>query len=116
MERFPGVNVVYSEGEITEVLEEEGLSRTGTLISLTDSDETNLVISMYAWSKKIPSVITRVDRQVHVKLLHKVNIDITVSPTELTVSRIMRFISNTANPDKDGQVGIMEFIGDRRKF
>ena len=116
MDRFPSAQVAYAEGDITEVLEEERVEKTDVIVSLTDNDETNLVISMYAWSKKIPSVITRVDRQVHVKLLHKVNIDITVSPTELTVSRIMRFISNTANPDKDGQVGIMEFIGDIRKF
>ena len=90
------------------------MEKADVIVSLTDNDETNLVISMYAWSKKIPSVITRVDRQVHVKLLHKVNIDITVSPTELTVSRIMRFIGNTANEDE--HVGIMEFIGDIRKF
>ncbi len=97
MERFPGVNVVYSEGEITEVLEEEGLSRTGTLISLTDSDETNLVISMFAWSKKVPSVITRVDKQSHVRLLHKVNIDITASPTELSLQRLLHYIRNREN-------------------
>ena len=94
MDRFPSANVIYAESDITEVLEDEGLGRTGTLISLTDSDETNLVISMFAWSKKVPSVITRVDKQSHVRLLHKVNIDITASPTELSLQRIMHYIRN----------------------
>ena len=116
MDLFPNAQITYAEGDITEVLEEEKVSKADAIVSLTDNDETNLVVSMFAWSKGIPSVITRVDRHVHVKLLHKVNIDITVSPTELTVSRIMRFISNMARPDEDEHVGIMEFIGDIRKF
>ncbi|MCR4787364.1 MAG: Trk system potassium transporter TrkA [Lachnospiraceae bacterium] len=116
MERFPGARVAYVEGDITEVLEEEKVDRSDSIISLTDNDETNLVISMFAWSKGIRSVITRVDRQVHVKLLHKVNIDITVSPTELCVFRVMRFINRLQSDSSDTDAQIMEFINDLRKF
>lgn len=92
MELYPDARVEYASGDITETLEDEHVEKSGAIISLTDNDETNLVISMFAWSKGIPSVITRVDKQVHVKLLHQVNIDITVSPTELTVFKILRII------------------------
>ena len=116
MEEFPAARVSYAEGDITEVLEEERVDKADSIISLTDNDETNLVISMFAWSKGIRSVITRVDRQVHVKLLHKVNIDITVSPTELCVFRLMRFIDRQSNDGSDENTEIMEFIGDLRRF
>jgi trk system potassium uptake protein TrkA len=86
------------------------VEKADAVVSLTDNDENNLVISMFAWSKKIPSVITRVDKQVHVKLLHKVNIDITVSPTEISVFRIIRFISETMNENQDEQSAADEFI------
>ena len=117
MDAFPTAKVVYADDEITEVLEEEGLSKTGTLISLTGSDETNLVISMFAWSKRVPSVITKVDKLSHVRLLHRVNIDITASPTELSVLRLLHFIRNTANQRgmngfyrvADGKAEVMEF-------
>ena len=112
MERFPTVNVSYSNGEITSVLDEEHIDRAGTLISLTDSDETNLVISMYAWSKQIPSVITRVDKLSHVRLLHKVNIDITASPTELTARRLLHFIRNGGNTGT--RDGMCYFVADGR--
>ncbi|MCR5279940.1 MAG: Trk system potassium transporter TrkA [Lachnospiraceae bacterium] len=95
MNRFPKADIIFSDGDITSVLEEEKLDAAGTVISLTDSDETNLVVSLFAWSKQVPSVITRVDKQNHVRLLHKVNIDITASPTELSVQRILHFIRNT---------------------
>lgn len=94
MNRFPNADVIFSGGDITSVLEEEKLGGIGTIISLTDSDVTNLVVSLFAWSKKVPSVITKVDKQNHVRLLHKVNIDITASPTELSVLRILHYIRN----------------------
>ncbi|MBP5185143.1 MAG: Trk system potassium transporter TrkA [Lachnospiraceae bacterium] len=112
MEKFPTVHVAYSEGEITSVLDEEHIDKAGALISLTDSDETNLVISMYAWSKQIPSVITRVDRLSHVRLLHKVNIDITASPTELTIRKLLHFIRNGGNTAS--QDGMCYFVADGR--
>lgn len=108
-ERFPKANVICSKGDITDILEEEGLKGTGTLISFTGSDEINLVVSLFAWSKKVPSVITLVDKQSHVRLLHKVNIDITVSTTELSVIKIMHLIRNTGAKRNQKDAG--EFYG-----
>ncbi|MBQ7581596.1 MAG: NAD-binding protein [Lachnospiraceae bacterium] len=116
MDRFPSVNVIYAEGDITEVLEQEKVEKADAVVSLTDDDDTNLVISMYAWSKGIYSVLTRVDKQVHVKLLHKVNIDITVSPTEYSVFGLIRFITTTAHEETDPGAQIVELIRDMRKF
>lgn len=116
MERYPNTRVAYVSGDITEVLEEERVDKADAIISLTDNDETNLVISMYAWSKGVRSVITRVDRQVHVKLLHQVNIDITVSPTELCVFSLMRFINTAEGRGSDEKTDVLEFIGDLRRF
>lgn len=116
MEKYPNARVAYAEGDITEVLDEEHVDKSDVIISLTDNDETNLVVSMYAWSKGVRSVITRVDRQVHVKLLHRVNIDITVSPTELCVFSLMRFINSAEGREGDDNAEILEFIGDLRRF
>ena len=105
MERYPDARVAYSGGEILDVMEEEHVSQADCLISLTDNDETNLVISMYAWSCNIPSIITRVDKPEHVKLLHRVNIDITVSATELSALKMIRFIRNCEIGDDKNGIG-----------
>lgn len=105
MERYPDARIAYSGGEILDVLEEEQVSEADCLISLTDNDETNLVISMYAWSCNIPSIITRVDKPEHVKLLHRVNIDITVSATELSALKMIRFLRNCEMGDAKNGVG-----------
>lgn len=116
MEKFPDMEVAYADGEITEVLLDEKVDKADSVIALTDNDETNLVISMFAWSNGVKSIITRVDRQVHVKLLHQVNIDITVSPTELCVFRVMNLLSTVSRRDEDTDHGIIQFISNLRKF
>ena len=114
MERYPAARVAYSGGEILDVMEEEHVSEADCLISLTDNDETNLVISMYAWSCNIPSIITRVDKPEHVKLLHRVNIDITVSATELSALKMIRFIRNCEMGNDKNGVGKFYNIADNK--
>ena len=114
MQKYPDINVAYSGGEILDVLEEEQVSGSDCVISMTDNDETNLVISMYAWSCRIPSIITRVDKPEHVKLLHKVNIDITVSPTELSTLKMVRFIRDHEMGDQENGIGKFYNIADNK--
>ena len=111
---YPDIRVVYSGGEILDVLEEETVSSADAIISLTDNDETNLVISMYAWSCNIPSIITRVDKPEHVRMLHRVNIDITVSATELSALKMIRFIRSYEMSDAPNEIGKFYNIADNR--
>lgn len=94
MEKFPSAKVMYGDGEEIEVLEEDDVEKMDVVISMTDKDETNLVVSIFAWAKGIPSIITRVDSPGHVRLLHKTNMDITVSPSEIATNKLVRFIKN----------------------
>ena len=114
MQKYPWVRVVYAGGEILDILSEEEVASADTLLSLTDRDETNLVISMYAWSSGIPSVITRVDKPEHVRLLHRVNIDITVSMTELTVLKMVRFVRNYEMNDTVKEIKKFYYIAENR--
>ncbi len=112
MARYPDINIVYASGDTLEVLEEEKVSSADAMISLTDNDETNLVASMYGWSCNIPSVITRVDKPEHVKLLHKVNIDITVSPAELSAMKAFRFLLSHEAEDAGKDIGKFYLLAD----
>ena len=112
MEKYPEINVAYAGGATLEVLEEEQVSKADMIISLTDNDETNLVVSMYAWSCNIPSIITRVDRPEHLKLLHKVNIDITVSPAESSALKAFRFLLGHEAEDAGKDMGKFYLVAD----
>lgn len=103
IKRFSKLNVIYANGDIMDELEKDYVKKSDALVSITNSDEINLVISMYGFSIGIPSVLTRVNKPEHVKLLHKVNIDITVSPTLSSSVKMLRFVRNSEI--KEGNMG-----------
>lgn len=84
------------------VLLEEGIGEADVCVSLTGKDDTNLVLSMFAWSCGVSSVITKVNSPVYKSLLNRVNIDITISPILIAVDRIISFIRNVEVPNEDG--------------
>lgn len=112
MEKYPNVTVSYGEGEVTDALEEEHVDKFDAVVSLTNNDEINLVTSMFAWSQNVPSIITRADVPGHVKLLHRVNMDITVSPSEISVMKLIRFIRNYEVGDAENDIGKFYTIAD----
>lgn len=95
-EKLPELKVCYADGLKEEILFEEGLKESDACVSLTGSDENNLVVSLFAWSCGIPSIITKVDSADYAKLLNRVNIDITVSPNVITVNGMLGFVRNVA--------------------
>lgn len=94
LEMLPKADVAYLSAVDSDILEEEGIKDADVCISLTGEDEKNLVISMFAWSCGIPSIITKVDLPAYEKLLNKVNMDITISPTVISANMLMSFIRN----------------------
>jgi len=95
-ELLPEVNISYANGIDMDILMEEGLEKTDSCISMTGRDDTNMVISMFAWSCGVKSIITRINTTAYEKLLNKVNIDITILPALISANRILSFIRNLA--------------------
>jgi len=50
------------DGTDLELLESEQIYRSDVLVSVTTSDEKNLLASLLARQMKVPKIITRVDR------------------------------------------------------
>ena len=113
-EKYPTVNVSYGEGEIVDILAEEGISSADAMVSLTSTDEINLSVSMYAWSLNVPSILTRIDSPKHLNLLHKVNLDITLSPSEISVDKLVRFIHNCEAGDAPNGIEKYYSIADNK--
>lgn len=93
-ELLPGAEISYADGIDADVLLEEGMKKADVCVSLTGSDDTNLVVSMFAWSCGVESVVTRVNATAYEKLLDKVNMDVTLSPAVISADRVMGFVKN----------------------
>lgn len=93
-ELLPEAEISYADGIDADVLLEEGMKKADACVSLTGSDDTNLVVSLFAWSSGVESVVTRVNATAYEKLLGKVDMDVTLSPAVISADRIMGFVKN----------------------
>ena len=88
-------------------------------MALTDRDEDNLILSLYAVQQKLPKVITKCNRQNYAGLAHSVGLDSVVSPKFITSSQILRLVRGMENSQgsvmnalyriADGAAEAMEF-------
>ena len=61
-ERLPGAVIINGDGTLQDLLSSEGIEDTDAVVSLTNIDEENLIISMYADVCKVPKTITKINR------------------------------------------------------
>lgn len=112
-ERFPKATVIMGDGTNRKVLDSEGLERTDALVTLTDMDEENLIVSMYGEYAGVPKVITKINRTEYGEIFADKGIGLVVSPKELVTSEITQYVRAMQNKT-GGAVVAMHRIVDGR--
>ena len=96
-ERFPRVTVICGDGTDSEVLESENLTGSDAFIALTDRDEDNLIISLYAMQQGLGKVITKCNRQNYAGIVRSLGLDSVISPKFVTASHILHVVRGLQN-------------------
>ena len=96
-ERFPRVTVICGDGTDSELLESENLTASDAFISLTDRDEENLIISLYAMQQGLGKVITKCNRQSYAGIVRSLGLDSVISPKFVTASHILHVVRGMQN-------------------
>ncbi len=117
---LPDVTIIHGDGTDQDILDEQGLEFQDALVSLTGIDEENIIVSMYAESKGINKVITKVNRHSY-SILNDIGLETVVSPQIVAgnlVTRYVRALHNSAGNSQiqtlhklvNGKVEAVEFI------
>ncbi len=96
-ERFPKATVICGDGTDQEILESEDLLATDAFVALTDQDEENLIMSLYAKQQNIPKVIAKCSRENYAGIARSIGLDSVISPKFLTASYILRLARGFQN-------------------
>ena len=91
-EELPSATIIHGDGIDQSLLEEENVSRTDALVSLTDQDESNVMISLYALQKKVDKVVTKVNRTSTLEMAENIGLDTVVSPRNAVANQIIGFV------------------------
>ncbi len=110
---LPKATVIHADGSNRYVLDSEGLARTDAAVTLTDMDEENLIISMYANYLGTCKVITKINRTDFTEVLSDKGIDCVVSPKELCCNDIVRYVRAMGNRKGESVITLHRIVGDR---
>lgn len=96
-EALPRVTVIHGNGTQHELLIEEGIEAMDTFVALTDIDEENMVVSMFANKMKVRKTITQIKSDDLYGMLDELGISNKVSPKDIVANRIISYIRAIAN-------------------
>ena len=96
-ERFPEITVIRGDGTDPELLESESLTDYDCFVALTDRDEDNFIISLYAQHENVSKVITKCNHRNYTGIARNVGLDSVISPKFITASRILHVVRGREN-------------------
>ncbi|MDD6478802.1 MAG: Trk system potassium transporter TrkA [Oscillospiraceae bacterium] len=96
-ELLPRATVVCGNGTQHDVLLEEGIEAMDAFVALTDIDEENMIVSMFANKKKVKKSITQIKNDDLYGMLDELGINNNVSPKHIVAGRIISYIRALAN-------------------
>ena len=118
-EKFPKSMVIHGDGSDQELLESERFSASDAFVALTDRDEDNLIISLYAMQQGIPKVVAKSNRQNYAGIARAIGLESVISPKAITAAQILHRVRGMQNSQgsvmnslhriADGAAEAMEF-------
>ena len=96
-EKLPKTMVICGDGTDHEVLDSESLTSSDAFVALTDRDEDNLIISLYALQQGLSKVIAKSNRQNYAGIARAVGLDSVISPKLITASHILHVVRGMGN-------------------
>ena len=125
-ELLPKVTVICGNGTRHDVLLEEGIEAMDAFVALTDIDEENMIVSMFANKKKVKKTITQIKSDDLYGMLDELGIINNVSPKHIVAGRVISYIRALANTVGsnvhtmyqlvNGSVEALEFSAKREEY
>ncbi len=96
-DKLPRVTVIHGNGARHDLLLEEGIEAMDAFVALTDIDEENMVVSMFANKVKVKKTITQIKSDDLYGMLGELGINNNVSPKNIVADSVTSYIRALAN-------------------
>ena len=108
---IPDAVVINGDGMQYDVLREEGINSTDAFVTLTGTDEENILSSLFAHEQGVPTVITKVNRPELAATAEKLGLECIVSPQNTVsdiISRYVRALKNSVGCNMETLYKLMD--------
>ena len=97
-EELPKATIICGEGTDQDILMEEGMTRMDSFVTLTNVDEENVLLSLFA-RERTPGmkIITKVNNTTFDEVINKLDLDSIIYPQYVTAEYIVRYVRAMKN-------------------
>ena len=96
-QKFPKATIVNGDGTDNKLLLEEGIEYAESFVALTNIDEENILLSLFAKSKNVGKLVTKINRIAYDEVISNLALDSTIYPKNITAEYIVRFVRAMKN-------------------
>ena len=96
-EMLPKALVIHGDATDKEVLMEEGLLNTKAFLAMTDFDEENIMLALYARSVSEAKTVTMVHRVAYDDIIDSLNVGSVIYPKNITAEHIIKYVRAKRN-------------------
>ena len=112
-ESLPKITVIHGNGTRHDTLLEEGIEAMDAFISITDIDEENMMLSMFANKMKVRRTITQIKNDDLYDMVNELGITHIVSPKHIAANRITSYVRALENKRGSNVLTLYRLVNDR---
>lgn len=112
-EAIPKASVVCGDGTDEDILLEEGIEKVDAFVSLTGIDEENIIISLYANTKNVFKVITKINRLSFSGIIGSLGVGSIISPKVIASNLIVSYVRAMQNSMGSNVRTLYKLVNDR---
>lgn len=119
-ESLPDAKIVLGNSSDHNLLIEEGIAKCDAVVSVTNSDENNFLVAMYAQSFNVKKLVTKINEPEFNLLYDKIMGESAISMSQVTSSAIVKYIRSKLNTNSnemkslyklmEGMIEAIEFV------
>lgn len=95
--RFKNVAVIHGDPSNESLMYEEGIARADAFVAMMESDEENILLSLFAKNAGVGKIITRINRTDYDGIINKLDLDTIIYPKNITADTIIRYVRAISN-------------------
>ena len=111
-DRLPESLIIHGDATNENILLEEGIQETDSLVALNSIDEENIVLSLYAKNQKVPKVITKINHINLSGIVEQSNLDSIITPHKIATTQIVTYIKAMQDSESSSCESVYRFGDD----
>ena len=94
---YPKLDIIHGKPSDKELLLEEGVEKVGAFVALSNLDEENILLSLFAREVNNGKIVTKINRTDYDSVIRRLDLDTVITPKNVTADSILRYVRATRN-------------------